>query len=241
MRYSAIVLGFFGLAIAEPTLMQRQAQTIINVVNNIDTQVKALDTAIQSYNGGDTTSLLSASNAVLTATSNGVQTVNGATSVSLTDALTIQSSIQTLTTDLNTTISDIVAKKSQLVAAGAGGTVEQNLQQQLTAAQSLSTAIASKVPSSVASLAQQLSQGIINAINVGITAFQGTGSASSGGASSATAASTVGGASVTNKPTTTTAKTTAFTSAPAVFTGAAMPLRPEQMLGGLAAAVVLAL
>lgn len=241
MRYSAIVLGFFGLAIAESTLMQRQAQTIITVVNNIDTQAKALDTAIQSYSGGDTTSLLSASNAVLTATNNGVQTVNGATSLSLSDALSIQSAVQTLTTDLNSTISDLVAKKSQLVSAGAGGTVEQNLQQQLTAAQSLSTAISSKVPSSVASLAQQLSQGIINAINVGITAFQGTGGTSSGGASSVTAASTAGGASVTSKLATTTAKTTAVTSAPAVFTGAAMPLRPEQMLGGLAAAVALAL
>lgn len=249
MRYSTIALGLFGLAVAEPSLMQRQAQTIINVVTGIDTQVKSLDTAIQGYNGGDATSLLTASQAVLSATSNGVTTVNGATSISLNDALTLQSSVQTLTTDLNQTISDLVAKKSQLVAAGQGGTVEQNLQQQLTAAQSLSTAIASKVPSSVSSLAQQLSQGIVNAINTGVTAFQGTGTASSVVGSSATTVKTSSlGTTVTMAPTVTVATTGAttrtssgLTTSAAVFTGAAMLIRPEQVLGGLAAAVVLAM
>jgi hypothetical protein len=242
MRFSPIALGLFGLAAAE-SLMRRQASTVVNVVNGIDTQVKSLDQAIQAFNGNPQ-QLLSASQQVLSATQQGVSTVNGVSTLSLNDALTIQQPVQTLTTDLNQTITDLIAKKSALVSAGEGATVEQNLQQQLTAAQQLSQAISSKVPQEVASLAQQLSQGIINAIQAGITAFQGTGGSTSGGSSASggsggsaptsTVGSTGGGGGVTvgSSPT---------SSSPAVFTGAAMPIKPGQVLGGLAAAVVLAL
>ena len=201
MKFFAAV-SLFSLAtgaVADATIkhaspVKRDLTTITGVINDINQAVGQLDTAVKGFNGaGQIGSLNSASSNVLSKISNGAKTVQGTSQISLSDALALQPIVQGLQTTTNTTISDLIAKKSALVAAGAGSVVEQQLNQQKSDATDLSNAISSKVPSSVSSLAQQLSSGITDSIQQGIDAFQGTGggssSSSAAGGSSSSAAS----------------------------------------------------
>lgn len=259
---AAAQLGKAGLGYAgDISFESRQVQSIVDVVNGINTKAGALDTAIKSYNGGDASAVLSASEALNSAVSSGVATVKGAQEVSTTDALQIQPAVQTLTTTVNTTITDLIAKKSQIVAAGEGQTTEDALTTQLQGAKDLAAAITSKVPSSLQSLATQLSAGITEAIQNGVDAFKGTGGSSSGGSSSAAASPTAssgssatseasspsssessGGSETTSSPTETASETSvpAMSSGPAQFTGAASSLNRVEGLG-MAAFIVAAL
>lgn len=256
---AAAQLGKAGLGYAgDISFESRQVQSIVDVVNSINDKAGALDTAIKSYNGGDATAVLSASTALNSAVTSGVNTVKGAQMVSATDALQIQPAVQTLTTTVNGTIADLIAKKDQIVAAGQGGTTEDQLTTQLQGAKDLATAISSKVPSSLQSLAQSLSAGITDAIQSGVDAYKGTGSSGGGSSSSAEASSPAmatattsaesgtctcsQGSSTTAAPSETISESSvpAMSSGPAQFTGAASSLNRIEGYG-LAAFIAAAL
>ncbi|KAL1965842.1 hypothetical protein VTN77DRAFT_5163 [Rasamsonia byssochlamydoides] len=233
MKLAAIILSFLGLAVATPTievrgptLTQRDLGTFTSVIANIDTQVKAFDSQVQSYTGGDATSLLDAAGAITTAANQGVNTINDEPQLSESDALELTGPVGTLTTDIQNSINDLIAKKAQIVAAGAGGQFESSLQAQQTAATNLANAISSKVPSELSTVAQQLASGIADAIQKGVDAFQGTGTSSSttGGSSAtstATPTATSGGSSATSTTVaSTTAAATSASSSAVVSSGA---------------------
>lgn len=192
------------LARAGLSIQKRQVQDIIDVVGSIQEQVEALNSAIDSYSGGDPSDVLAASEAVNSATASGVETVNGVSEISTTDALQLQPAVEDLTDAVESTIDNLISKREDIIAAGEGETTHSQLQAQLSGAQDLSDAISSKVPEALQELAATLSSGITDAIQEGIDAFEGTGG-SSGGDSSESASATA--------PATSAAATTASATA----------------------------
>jgi hypothetical protein len=230
------ILALAGFTAAEASIYGRQVATVVNVINQITTDTKDLDTIVKSFSGaGDVPKLQAASDKLATTVTDGVDTVNNASSLSLTDALQIQGQVQALQSTVETTVNDLISKKSTIVSAGAGARVETSLQQQLKGAQQLSTAISSKVPSEVSGLAQQFSSGITNALQKGVDAFKDTGgaAATSGGTTASGAAS-----ATVNAATSATASSTAGAVSSAA---AALSLNGAGSLVTLAALVALAL
>ncbi|KAH8692228.1 hydrophobic surface binding protein A-domain-containing protein [Talaromyces proteolyticus] len=193
---SIVALGLAVQAMATPTVVERKATlaqrdlaAFQSVLSGIQDQVKSFDTAITGYSGGDTTALLAAASKITTTTNSGVSSLSSEATLSESDALQLTSPVQDLTSTINTAISDLISKKSQLVAAGQGATVETNLQGQYDAAKKLADTISGKVPSALSGVAATLASGITAAIQKGIDAFKGTGG-STGSATSATATAT---------------------------------------------------
>jgi hypothetical protein len=233
------ILPLASLALAEAgSIYERQVATIVSAINNINTDTANLNKAVQAFNGpADVQSLQTASDKVAQTVTQSAAQVNQASSITLTDAVQLQSQVQTLQTTIQTTVQNLVAKKTALVAAGAGPTVTQSLNAQLHGANQLSAAITSKVPASVQSLAMQLSAGISTALMTGVTAF----------ADQAQGGTTVGATMPSGRATTTAGRVSASASRgvatatssrrPSMFTGAAAPKAVARRLAGVAGVV----
>jgi hypothetical protein len=241
MKFAIAALALSGAAYGS-SILERQVQTIVGVVNEIEKKTTALDTAVKGFSG-DVAGLTSASDDLASTVNKGVTTVNGASSITLTDSVQIQGQVSNLQTAVESVVNDLISKKDALVSAGQGGTVEKQLTDQLTGAKALQAAISSKVPPEVQSLAQQLSAGINTSLEKGIAAFKGTGgsgagsstgSSSSGGSSSSSGSSSSGSSSSgSGSSSSHGAATTSAAPKPATFTGAA-----SKTVAGSFAAVV---
>jgi len=231
---------------ASASILERQVQTIIGVVNTINTITGDLDTTIKGFTS-DPKALLAATQKVQDAVTQGVSTVNGASTITLTDSVQIQGQVQNLQSTIESVVSDLIAKKEALVSAGQGQIIYKSLEEQLTGAKALQVAISSKVPPEVQTLAQTLSQGINTALEKGITAFKdapgaasgsgsssssspssgsSSGSSSSGSSSGSSGSSSSSSTSSDAKPKPASAAGAATTSSapkPATYTGAAAP------------------
>jgi hypothetical protein len=130
-----------------------------------------LDAVEKAYTGGDTTALQNASDAVVSATNAGTDTANASADLSDTDALQLVSPIQSLTTDVQDAVNDIIAIKSEIAAAGAQSQTLSDLIAQNTSAIALANAITAKVPAELQRTAASLAAGITNAIQQGIDAY----------------------------------------------------------------------
>jgi len=228
------------------TVYSQGGPIITGVVGDIDQATKDLDTAIKSFSG-DTKAVFAAQAKVKSVVDSGVAKVKAAPDLTITEAAGLTSQTTGLQTDVEAVVNDFISKKSALIAAGQGQAVESALKDQLAGAQALATAITSKVPESLKSTATQLSSGIADALQKGVTAFAdapagtsgGSSSASSGGSSSAAApagsassASKPSGSSSGSSPVTTSAKVQ-----PAVSTGAASSFKAP-IVGVLALGVL---
>jgi hypothetical protein len=173
MKFSAPLLSL-ALALsaaATPTPVRRDLASIQSAIANIATAVNTLDAAEQAYTGGDTTTLQNDSNAVVSATDAGTAVANASGDLSDLDALGLVSPIQSLTTDVQNAINDIIAIKTAIVAAGSQTQTLNDLIQQNTSATALANAITAKVPTDLQSTAASLAAGITNAIQQGIDAY----------------------------------------------------------------------
>jgi hypothetical protein len=204
MKYTLSVLAFTSAALGA-SILERQVAAIVGVVTGVDQATNSLDSAVKSFNG-NVKSLTDASQIVQDTVSKGVTTVNGASSITLTDSVQIQGQVSNLQKTVEDTVNDLISKKAALISAGAGVMVSKSLNDQLAGAKALQMAIGSKVPPEVQSLAQQLSAGINTSLQKGVDAF-----ANDGGMT---------GSSTSNSNP---AVTTTASARPATFTGAAAP------------------
>lgn len=197
MKFSVIFSSIALVAGVTAELQSRQVQKIVDVINDINEKTKALDSAVKSWNGkvADATDVLSASSDLGDTVSSGTSTVKGLQTLGNTDALELQEPVQDLTKTVKSVVDDLIAKKSTIVANGAGSAVEAQLTEQQSSSKGLSDAIVSKVPEALQSIATQLAGGISENLDRGVAAFKGTGSGSSSGGSGSSAS---GGSSATS-------------------------------------------
>jgi len=237
MKFSSALTLLAASGAASASILERQVQTIVGVVNGINTVVGDLDTTVKGFSG-DPKSLLAASQKAQDAVTKGIETVNSASSITLTDSVQIQGQVQNLQSSIESVVSDLISKKDALVTAGQGQTVYKTLQDQLTGAKGLQTAISSKVPPEVQSLAQQLSAGINTALEKGVAAFKDTpagssdASASSGssapssGSSSSGSSSPAAGAGASSSGASSSGSSSGHSSSGASGAGAASGTKP---------------
>jgi hypothetical protein len=224
MKYSAALL--LAVASVNASITERQAATIIGVVNKINTVVGSLDTAIKGFSG-DPKPFLAASQEAHDTVSKGVETVKGASSITITDSVQIQGQVSNLQATIESVVSDLIAKKDALVSAGQGQTIYKNLQDQLSGAKALQAAITSKVPPEVAGIAASLSTGINAALEKGVASFKDTPGAASGSASTSTSSSGSAPAAPASG-----SSPAAPASGSSGFTGASIPAAPASGSSG---------
>jgi len=248
MKFAAT---FLTLALGvQASLHQRDIDSIKKVLSDISTQVQGLDTAVNAFSG-DTKALLAAGATLLSTIKSGANTVSSSDKLDILSASQVAQSVTGLNTSVATTVTDLIAKKQAIVAAGAGGDVLKNLQDQKVASQALSDAITSKVPTELQTVAKQLSQGVDDSLSTGIAAYSNTGGSSSapppastdhsgGGHSSSSAAPTPkpstapSATSSTPPPAKGSSASSSSTGKPAVSSGGAVANRFSGALAALA-------
>jgi len=172
MLYKAILsLALFGSAFAAPTV-KRDLATIQTSIMTVGTSLTQLDTAIKAIQGpADAMKVLTASTMVNQALTDATTKIMATQPITLTDALSLQTSAQTLTTTATTTVTDLMAKKAVIVMAGQQQATLAGLQQQKTASDALAKAVSSKVPAGVQNIAMQQTMQIGTSLDAAIKAF----------------------------------------------------------------------
>lgn len=178
MRFSVISLLALGVA-ADLTQVN-------NVVTKINSQTAELDTAIKGFSGSSS-DLLSKSESLISTVKSGTSLISSMPELSLTDAAQVASSVGSLQSAIDEVVSDVIAQKQKIYAAGAGQDTYKTLVAQKAAAEGLATAMTSKVPMALQSTAQMLSSGVATSLQRAITAYEGApgGSSSSSGSTQA--------------------------------------------------------
>jgi len=237
LSYTVSILAVAVGAIAEPTLTEREPATLVErdlatvtqVLSTISQQVDSLDTAVKGFSG-DISAVQSASSELLSTIKSGTSKVAGTSPLTLNEATTVAGSVTGLNSSVATVVSDLISKKSAIVAAGQGGAILQSLQDQKSASQALADAITSKVPTELQAVATQLSSGIASSLQSGIDAFQGTGggpsSSSSAGGSSSSSAGPSSSSSAAAPPSSSSSAATTSAKTSSSAAGSATPSKP---------------
>lgn len=250
MKYSLTLAAMAAGACATNlprVVLERDLATIQGVIGDVSTKLTALNDAAQSFSG-DAGALTSASSDLSSTIKSGTSTVQGTDQLTLTDAVSLQSTVQGLQSNAQTLVDNLASKKSAIEQAGLCDTVLQQSQGLSTDSQSLIDAVVSKVPQEAQSIAQNLVAGFTatlqqnqanfaqgNCTNAsgggggggGSTPTTGSGgsSPSSSSRSSATATATGGGGSSgggSNATHTGSGGGSPTSSSPTQFTGAAV-------------------
>jgi hypothetical protein len=248
MKYQIVFSAVVGTALAAGA-----ADTVNQVLADINTALKSFDTAIKGYSGGSSQPLIDASNKIQQLTQDGASKISSGSDLTLNDAVSITTNVQSLQSSLDATLSDLEGIGSKLASAGQCGTITSSLDSQVGAAKSLQDAITSKAPAETKSIAQQLggkigaslsdTQSKFKTICAGAPSGPSSGSSgSSSGSSGSSGAPSSGGHSGHGSGTGTSGSKTAASSTvpkPAKFTGAASRASPAQILAmGVAAAAL---
>lgn len=176
MRF-AIPLTLAGLALgvsAGP--VEKRAgdlQVFLGIFSSIQDQTDALDNTIKAYTGGEGADVQSASDKLVSIIADGVTAANGQEELSFSDGISLTNPVLALVDHIKAAISDIVDKKDLFVENCLGPTVLASLEAQYSGAQDLAKAVTAKVPADLQEVAAQLAAQISDAIQTGVTAYQG--------------------------------------------------------------------
>ncbi|KAI7776067.1 hypothetical protein LA080_005841 [Diaporthe eres] len=247
MKYSLTLAAMAAGACATNlprVVLERDLATIQGVIGDVSTKLTALNDAAQSFSG-DAGALTSASSDLSSTIKSGTSTVQGTDQLTLTDAVSLQSTVQGLQSNAQTLVTNLAGKKSAIEQAGLCDTVLQQSQGLSTDSQALIDAVVSKVPQEAQSIAQNLVAGFTSTLqqnqanfaqgnctnasggggggSTPTSAGSGGSSPSSSSKSSASATATGGGSSGGSNATRTgSGGASPTTSNPAQFTGAAV-------------------
>jgi len=238
MKLSTTILALAVGAVAD-------LATIQGVLSGISTQVNSLDTAVNGF-GGDASGLLSAGTTLLSTIKSGTDTIGALPVLASNEAVQVASYVSALNSSVATVVSDLISKKSAIVAAGYGSVILSSLQSQKLASADLATVLTDKVPTALQQVANSLSAGIQDSIAAGVAAYQGTGAFGSDNfhVLAGRAASLTGSYAYSSLPSSfasssysyaSSIQTYATTTAPAQVTGGAGG-RPNGVNGALAVA-----
>lgn len=246
MKYSltvaALAAGVFATNLPR-VVLERDLATIQGVIGDVSTKLEALNSAAQSFSG-NADALTSASSDLSSTIKSGTSTVQGTGALTLTDAVSLQSTVGTLQTNAQTLVNNLASKKSAIEQAGLCDTILQQSKSLSTDSQALIDAVVSKVPQEAQSIAQNLVAGFTSTLQQNQANFaQGnctnasggggggsssptsTGSSSSHSSSASASPTATGGGSSGgggNATHTGSGGASPTTSSPAQFTGAAV-------------------
>jgi len=188
MRFISLVI-LAGAVAAAPS-SKRDLASIQKAITNVQTALGSLDTAVKALSSDPNTAapILTASTGVQGAIKQATTDITASAVLSLNDALSLQNVATGLTTSVQTTVTDLTAKKAVLDQLGVTSVAVQSLTQQKTDSAALGKAIVSKVPAIGQSIAQQSIDKINAAIDGGIKALSASGNATAASGGNATKA-----------------------------------------------------
>lgn len=171
---SIIALALFGSAIASP-VMKRDLASINGAIGDIQKSVQALDNDIKGVQGtpDDAAKLLTSSDNAVKTLQTATETVKKSEPLALNDAIGLQQTGNMLTTTVQTTITDLIAKKAQIqMIQGGPAQVVKTLNDAKTQGSQFADAVVSKVPAVAQDIAKQTVMQITTSFDMGIKAFQ---------------------------------------------------------------------
>ncbi|KAH8775294.1 hydrophobic surface binding protein A-domain-containing protein [Diaporthe sp. PMI_573] len=180
-------------------VLERDLATIQGVIGDVSTKLTALNSAAQSFSG-DASALTSASSDLSSTIKSGTSTVQATGQLTLTDAVSLQSTVGTLQTNAQTLVDNLASKKSAIEQAGLCTIILTQSQGLSTDSQALIDAVVSKVPQEAQSIAQGLVAGFTSTLQQNQANFAqanctNASGGGGGGGSSSTPSSTGGGSS----------------------------------------------
>ncbi|KAL2867657.1 cell wall mannoprotein 1 family protein [Aspergillus lucknowensis] len=202
----------------EPTLVERDTAAITSVVADINAKVMALGDDIRGYTGGDTSAIEAASTELVDTINAGTEIVADSDDLTAIEALDLVNPITSLTSVVDTTITDLIGKKDPVVEAGAGARVYTQLQAQLAAANTFAETLSSKVPPELKDIADELSAGIAASIQRGIDAYEDVSTTTTTTTTTTSSSTTTTSETTTTTETTSTTETTTDTTPPPTST-----------------------
>jgi hypothetical protein len=171
---SFLAIALFGTAFASP-VMKRDLASIQGALGDIQKSITALDTDIKSITGtqDDAAKLAKSADTVTKTLQASTETVKKSEALALNDAVGLQTTGNMLTTSVMTTITDLIAKKPQIMMVQGGpAQVVKTLTDAKTQGNSLADAIVSKVPAVAQNIAKQSIMQLAASFDMGIQAFQ---------------------------------------------------------------------
>jgi len=215
MKYSIAFSVLAGTAMAAGA-----ADTVNQVLNDINTAVKALDTAIKAYSG-DAKALIDATGKIQTITEGGASKISSGPELTLNDAVSITTNVQGLQGSLDSTLSGLEGIGPKLASSGQCGTITSSLTAQGAAAKALQDAITLKAPVETKSIAQQLGGKIGASISNTQSKFTTICAGAKSGSAPSSGSAPASGSSGTTTPSPAAAKPAA--AKPATSSGAPKP------------------
>lgn len=178
------------------TAERRQVDAIKSALMPVMQSLTQLDTAIKGLTTDPATAapILTASQGASGTLGTAATKINAAKDLGLFEAVGLQQTGSDLATMVQTTVTDLTAKKDVLDQLGVTSVAMMALTQQKTASGGLSTALLSKVPAIAKPIAQQSTDKISKALDDGISALSAPAAAGTG-TTGATAPSASGSAS----------------------------------------------
>ncbi|KAJ2896077.1 hypothetical protein MKZ38_005905 [Zalerion maritima] len=140
---------------AGASLSERDLATINSVITQINTDLSALDTAVEAFSS-DGTQVTSASSTLLSDLMSGTTTVSNTEAITLQEAIGLQQSTAALQTTSTSLMSNLEMKKSAFEQANLCDTVRDQVSELSTQSQNLINAVVSKVPEAAQQVASQL-------------------------------------------------------------------------------------
>lgn len=138
-----------------PSVVERDLATISGVIQQVDNQLKSLNTAVQGFNG-DINGLATAAGSLVSTLQQGTTQVDATSEITLNEALNLQQFVSGLQSDGNALIKGLNDKKPEFEKANLCNVIVTQIDQTGTSAQKLIDAVVKKVPQSVQSVASQL-------------------------------------------------------------------------------------
>jgi len=176
MRFSQVItLTLVSSVFAAPHIVKRDLPTIEGAIDGVNQKVTVVDTTVKGLTAdnavANTAVLTTQSGDIVAALNAGVTTISGTDALSLADALTLNTFSDALVSNVDTTVSDFIAKKDIIVGAGQAATVVSQLQAQKTASGPFVDAIVAKVPEAAQSIARSQASKVLTSLDRGIAAF----------------------------------------------------------------------
>lgn len=165
MRFTTAVVPLSVLA----TQVAGQLSVLQGVLTDVQANVEAYG---QAFTAGDAAAIESTADELLAGTLAGVATVNGASEISLIDAITLRATIEELQNAVEETYGTAVAQKEAVDGLGITNAVREDFLAQQTSVGTLGAAIVDKIPALVQSVAQTYVDNIDGIIADAIAAYE---------------------------------------------------------------------
>lgn len=149
---SAALFGTAALSAVAP----RQVSVITGVLSDVQDSIGKVDSAVNAYNGGDSSPVVDAGKSLVSTINDGNSKASGVSELSLEDALSLQAPVKSLTSKAQTLVDDLTSKRSVIAENGECATTRTLVGDIDSSSNTLINTIVGKVPQDAQSIAESL-------------------------------------------------------------------------------------